>query len=146
MLLLLLLVPLLLLPGDPEERWFSFDTSVHVPREQMACYLTRTTADTHKVIRDNLHETPVYGGWVDAKGPRYCPSIEDKIVRFAEKDSHQVGRGGGGGQGVSSSCCAWRGGGGLVQVLLGPGRAQVLSSANWDFQPAARCIANAVRG
>jgi hypothetical protein len=41
--------------------------------------------------QDNLHETPVYGGWVDAKGPRYCPSIEDKIVRFADKDSHQVG-------------------------------------------------------
>ncbi|KXZ56465.1 hypothetical protein GPECTOR_1g416 [Gonium pectorale] len=77
-------------PGDDEERWFSFDPEVHVPREQMSCYLTRTTADTHKLIRDNLHETPIYGGWVDSKGPRYCPSIEDKIVRFADKDSHQI--------------------------------------------------------
>lgn len=56
----------------------------------MSCYLTRTTAETHTIIRDNLAETPVYGGWVDSKGPRYCPSIEDKIVRFADKDSHQV--------------------------------------------------------
>ncbi len=56
----------------------------------MNCYLTRTTAETHAIIRDNLAETPVYGGWVDSKGPRYCPSIEDKIVRFADKDSHQV--------------------------------------------------------
>lgn len=133
MLLLLLLVPLLLLPGDPEERWFSFDTSVHVPREQMACYLTRTTADTHKVIRDNLHETPVYGGWVDAKGPRYCPSIEDKIVRFAEKDSHQVGRGGGGGQGVSSSCCAWRGEGGWSRCCWGLGAHRCCPSQTGTF-------------
>jgi hypothetical protein len=56
----------------------------------MACHLTRTTEATHELIRANLAETPVYGGWVDAKGPRYCPSIEDKIVRFADKDSHQV--------------------------------------------------------
>ena len=45
----------------------------------MCCYLTRTTKDTHQLIRDNLHETPTYGGWVEAKGPRYCPSIEDKV-------------------------------------------------------------------
>ncbi len=64
---------------------------VHVEREQMDCHLTRTTAETHKMIQDNLAETPVYGGWVDSKGPRYCPSIEDKIVRFADKQSHQVG-------------------------------------------------------
>lgn len=56
----------------------------------MACHLTRTTAATHELIRANLGETPVYGGWLDSKGPRYCPSIEDKIVRFAEKESHQV--------------------------------------------------------
>ena len=56
----------------------------------MSCYLTRTTAETHAIIRDNLAETPVYGGWVDSTGPRYCPSIEDKIVRFADKDSHQA--------------------------------------------------------
>ena len=73
-------------PGDEDERWFSFDPRAHVRREQMACHLTRTTAATHQLIRDNLHETPTYGGWVGAKGPRYCPSIEDKIVRFADKE------------------------------------------------------------
>lgn len=77
-------------PGDLEVRWFSFDPDVWVEREQMPCYLTRTTAETHKLIRENLHLSPVYGGWVDAKGPRYCPSIEDKIVRFADKESHQI--------------------------------------------------------
>lgn len=56
----------------------------------MDCHLTRTTLETHRMIQENLAETPVYGGWVDAKGPRYCPSIEDKIVRFADKESHQV--------------------------------------------------------
>lgn len=77
-------------PGDAEVRWFSFDPEVWVEREQMPCHLTRTTAETHRLIRDNLHLSPVYGGWVDAKGPRYCPSIEDKIVRFADKESHQI--------------------------------------------------------
>jgi tRNA uridine 5-carboxymethylaminomethyl modification enzyme len=77
-------------PGDEQVRWFSFDPDVWVEREQMPCYLTRTTAETHRIIRENLHLSPVYGGWVDAKGPRYCPSIEDKIVRFADKESHQI--------------------------------------------------------
>ncbi|MFB2838276.1 tRNA uridine-5-carboxymethylaminomethyl(34) synthesis enzyme MnmG [Floridanema evergladense] len=77
-------------PGDAEVRWFSFDPEVWVEREQMPCYMTRTTAETHRLIRENLHLSPVYGGWVDAKGPRYCPSIEDKIVRFADKESHQI--------------------------------------------------------
>ncbi len=77
-------------PGDEEVRWFSFDPEVWVEREQMHCHLTRTTAETHRLIRENLHLSPVYGGWVDAKGPRYCPSIEDKIVRFADKESHQI--------------------------------------------------------
>ena len=77
-------------PYDEEVRWFSFDPEVWVEREQMNCHLTRTTAETHKLIRDNLHLSPVYGGWVEAKGPRYCPSIEDKIVRFADKESHQI--------------------------------------------------------
>lgn len=45
----------------------------------MCCYLTRTTNRTHELIKENLHETPTYGGWVEAKGPRYCPSIEDKV-------------------------------------------------------------------
>jgi tRNA uridine 5-carboxymethylaminomethyl modification enzyme len=77
-------------PPDSELRWFSFDPEVQIEREQMPCYITHTTAATHQLIRDNLHLSPVYGGWVDAKGPRYCPSIEDKIVRFADKDSHQI--------------------------------------------------------
>ena len=77
-------------PGDEDLRWFSFDPSAHKVRDQLSCWLTHTTLETHKLLRDNLHETPIYGGWVDSKGPRYCPSIEDKIVRFADKDSHQV--------------------------------------------------------
>ncbi|MCV3217192.1 tRNA uridine-5-carboxymethylaminomethyl(34) synthesis enzyme MnmG [Plectonema radiosum NIES-515] len=77
-------------PGDEEVRWFSFDPDVWVEREQMPCHITRTTAETHRLIRENLHLSPVYGGWVEAKGPRYCPSIEDKIVRFADKESHQI--------------------------------------------------------
>ena len=76
--------------SDTEQNWFSFDPSAWVEREQMNCYLTRTTAETHRIIRENLHLTPVYGGFIDAKGPRYCPSIEDKIVRFADKESHQI--------------------------------------------------------
>lgn len=77
-------------PSDSEVRWFSFDPEVWVERESMDCHLTRTTAETHRIIQENLHLSPVYGGWVDAKGPRYCPSIEDKIVRFADKESHQI--------------------------------------------------------
>jgi tRNA uridine 5-carboxymethylaminomethyl modification enzyme len=76
--------------GDEEVRWFSFDPQVWVEREQVPCHLTRTTGETHRLIRENLLLSPVYGGWVDAKGPRYCPSIEDKIVRFADKESHQI--------------------------------------------------------
>ncbi|MFN6540733.1 MAG: tRNA uridine-5-carboxymethylaminomethyl(34) synthesis enzyme MnmG [Nostoc sp. EkiNYC01] len=77
-------------PGDEDIRWFSFDPDVWVEREQMPCYMTRTTTETHRLIQENLHLSPVYGGWVEAKGPRYCPSIEDKIVRFADKESHQI--------------------------------------------------------
>ncbi len=77
-------------PGDSDVRWFSFDPEVWQEREQIPCYMTRTTAATHKLVRDNLHLSPVYGGWVEAKGPRYCPCIEDKIVRFADKESHQI--------------------------------------------------------
>lgn len=77
-------------PGEEEDRWFSFDPLEWKPREQMCCYLTRTTAETHRLINENLLETPVYGGWVTGKGPRYCPSIEDKIVRFKDKESHQA--------------------------------------------------------
>ncbi|MCP9887604.1 tRNA uridine-5-carboxymethylaminomethyl(34) synthesis enzyme MnmG [Cyanobium sp. ATX 6A2] len=77
-------------PSDAADRFFSFDPAARVSGEQMSCHITRTTAATHQLIRDNLHLTPIYGGFIDSKGPRYCPSIEDKIVRFAEKDSHQI--------------------------------------------------------
>ncbi|MEA5534367.1 tRNA uridine-5-carboxymethylaminomethyl(34) synthesis enzyme MnmG [Crocosphaera sp. XPORK-15E] len=77
-------------PPDEEVRWFSFDPDLWVEREQMNCYLTHTTAQTHQLIRDNLHLSPIYGGFIDSKGPRYCPSIEDKIVRFSDKESHQI--------------------------------------------------------
>ncbi|WP_267384537.1 tRNA uridine-5-carboxymethylaminomethyl(34) synthesis enzyme MnmG [Cyanobacterium sp. uoEpiScrs1] len=77
-------------PPDKEVHWFSFDPEVWIEREQMNCYLTRTTVKTHQLINDNLHLSPIYGGFIDSKGPRYCPSIEDKIVRFADKKSHQI--------------------------------------------------------
>ena len=77
-------------PSDAHDRYFSFDPSSWVSGEPMSCHITRTTAATHQLIRDNLHLTPIYGGFIDSKGPRYCPSIEDKIVRFADKESHQI--------------------------------------------------------
>ncbi|KFF41438.1 MAG: glucose-inhibited division protein A [Candidatus Atelocyanobacterium thalassa isolate SIO64986] len=75
---------------DQDLKWFSFDPNFWVKRQQMNCYLTRTMPETHKLIRDNLHLSPIYGGFMKSKGPRYCPSIEDKIVRFADKNSHQI--------------------------------------------------------
>jgi tRNA uridine 5-carboxymethylaminomethyl modification enzyme len=77
-------------PSDAHDRFFSFDPAAWVSGEPMSCHITRTTAATHQLIRDNLHLTPIYGGVIDSKGPRYCPSIEDKIVRFADKESHQI--------------------------------------------------------
>ncbi len=77
-------------PSDAADRFFSFDPAAWVSGEQMSCHITRTTAETHQLIRDNLHLSAIYGGVIDSKGPRYCPSIEDKIVRFADKDSHQI--------------------------------------------------------
>ncbi len=76
-------------PSDDEPVPFSFLTDkIIVP--QISCYLTRTTQQTHDIIRKNLHRSPMYSGQIDSKGPRYCPSIEDKIVRFADKESHQI--------------------------------------------------------
>jgi tRNA uridine 5-carboxymethylaminomethyl modification enzyme len=77
-------------PSDAHDRFFSFDPAAWSSGEPMSCHITRTTEATHRLIRDNLHLTPIYGGFIDSKGPRYCPSIEDKIVRFADKDSHQI--------------------------------------------------------
>ncbi len=76
-------------PGDDQPEMFSFLSTGPVVR-QIACGITHTTARTHRIIRDNLHRSAMYGGHIEGIGPRYCPSIEDKIVRFADKDSHQV--------------------------------------------------------
>lgn len=74
-------------PGDDEPQFFSFLPDRPV-REQMPCHQTRTTPATHELIRANLNESPMYSGMIHGVGPRYCPSIEDKVVRFADKDSH----------------------------------------------------------
>ncbi|WP_223274846.1 tRNA uridine-5-carboxymethylaminomethyl(34) synthesis enzyme MnmG [Tateyamaria sp. syn59] len=75
--------------ADPEPSLFSF-LSTTAPLKQVACGITHTNTKTHDIIRDNLGRSAMYGGHIDGVGPRYCPSIEDKIVRFADKDSHQV--------------------------------------------------------
>lgn len=76
-------------PGDDQITPFSFMTD-ELKKEQTACYLVHTTQETHRVIRENLYRSPLYGGDIEGIGPRYCPSIEDKIVRFADKESHQI--------------------------------------------------------
>lgn len=75
--------------GDPYPVPFSFSTA-RLDRPDVPCYLTHTTARTHEIIRANLHRAPLYTGQIRSTGPRYCPSIEDKVVRFAHKESHQV--------------------------------------------------------
>ena len=77
-------------PSTAADRYFSLDPNIKNHMPQVSCHITRTTPKTHKLIRDNLHLTPIYGGFIDSKGPRYCPSIEDKIVKFANKESHQI--------------------------------------------------------
>src|SRR3989449_1775328 len=99
-------------PGSRVPLYFSYDTAaredvqlpggrpnpiyplthedLHGWRPQLPCYLVRTTEQTHQVIRNNLHRSPLYTGVIEGIGPRYCPSIEDKIVRFADKSSHQI--------------------------------------------------------
>ena len=76
-------------PGDKRVVPFSFDCD-KLPENKQLCYITYTNEATKKVILDNLHRSPLYGGKIDGVGPRYCPSIEDKIVRFAEKQRHQI--------------------------------------------------------
>lgn len=76
-------------PGDEEAHNFSFMSDVKT-RVQTPCYLTYTNERTHQIIRDNLHRAPMFSGLIEGVGPRYCPSIEAKIVRFAEKTSHQL--------------------------------------------------------
>ncbi len=75
--------------GDDEMLPFSFD-SEKVDRPQRDCYITYTNEETHKIIRENIHRSPLYGGRIVGKGPRYCPSIEDKVVRFPERERHQI--------------------------------------------------------
>ncbi|WP_459554566.1 tRNA uridine-5-carboxymethylaminomethyl modification enzyme MnmG/GidA [Lacunimicrobium album] len=76
-------------PGDENPQPFSYmNDSLHI--EQMHCWLTETNAHVHDAIRANLHRAPMYSGQINSRGPRYCPSIEDKVVRFAEKESHQI--------------------------------------------------------
>jgi tRNA uridine 5-carboxymethylaminomethyl modification enzyme len=76
-------------PGDERPQPFSFATE-RVSQPQMQCHITYTTSEVHDVIRANLHRAPMYSGQIQSRGPRYCPSIEDKVVRFADKDRHQI--------------------------------------------------------
>ncbi|HCL4549947.1 tRNA uridine-5-carboxymethylaminomethyl(34) synthesis enzyme MnmG [Clostridium botulinum] len=76
-------------PGDKKIVPFSF---IHnkLDKDQISCYLTYTSEETHKIIHENIHRSPLYNGSIEGVGPRYCPSIEDKIVRFPDKDKHQI--------------------------------------------------------
>ncbi len=76
--------------GDKNPDAFSFEDKINENVEQMPCYLTYTTSETHEIIRKNLHRSPLYSGQIVGTGPRYCPSIEDKVVRFADKERHQI--------------------------------------------------------
>ena len=76
-------------PGDEKLHFYSFKPNRPV-RKQVPCYLTRTTEETHKIIKDNLDKSPMYPGLIHGVGPRYCPSIEDKIIRFASNPSHHI--------------------------------------------------------
>ncbi len=76
-------------PGDEQPEPFSFQTE-NAPENRAVCYLTYTNETTHEIIRQNLHRSPLYGGVIEGIGPRYCPSIEDKVVRFADKERHQL--------------------------------------------------------
>jgi tRNA uridine 5-carboxymethylaminomethyl modification enzyme len=75
--------------GDDPPSPFSFLTTA-ITTPQTVCHITRTTLQTHEIIRANLHRAPMYSGQIEGTGPRYCPSIEDKVVRFAQRDSHQI--------------------------------------------------------
>lgn len=75
--------------GDKDIVSFSFENE-NLQKEQVPCYLTYTNEETHKIIRENLHRSPLYAGKIEGTGPRYCPSIEDKVVRFSDKERHQI--------------------------------------------------------
>lgn len=76
-------------PGDNPPEAFSALTRA-ITTQQVSCHITRTTAETHRIIQENLHRSAMYSGRIQSRGPRYCPSIEDKVVRFADRDSHQI--------------------------------------------------------
>lgn len=76
-------------PGDEHPQPFSYMTD-RISQPQISCYLTSTTPQVHDIIRANLHRAPMYSGQIQSTGPRYCPSIEDKVVRFADKETHQI--------------------------------------------------------
>lgn len=73
---------------DPPEAFSALTRAITTP--QVSCFITRTTEETHRIIADNIHRSAMYSGRIQSRGPRYCPSIEDKIVRFADRDSHQI--------------------------------------------------------
>lgn len=77
-------------PGDDVPRAFSYDTTEFRVEDQLPCWLTYTSEDTHTIINSNLHRAPMFSGVIEGTGPRYCPSIEDKIVRFSDKPRHQL--------------------------------------------------------
>jgi tRNA uridine 5-carboxymethylaminomethyl modification enzyme len=77
-------------PGDEPVPVFSFMGRREHHPAQVSCHITRTTEETHDIIRASLHESPMYSGMIEGVGPRYCPSVEDKVVRFAERESHQI--------------------------------------------------------
>ena len=76
--------------GDSKLTAFSFEDKLDEKLEQLPCYLTYTNGKTHDIIRKNLHRSPLYSGKIEGTGPRYCPSIEDKVVRFSDKERHQI--------------------------------------------------------
>ncbi|MBT2293309.1 tRNA uridine-5-carboxymethylaminomethyl(34) synthesis enzyme MnmG [Paenibacillus albidus] len=76
-------------PGDEQPKFFSFETKAST-NEQLPCWLTYTSPETHQIINDNLHRAPMFTGIIEGTGPRYCPSIEDKVVRFSDKSQHQI--------------------------------------------------------
>jgi tRNA uridine 5-carboxymethylaminomethyl modification enzyme len=76
-------------PGDENPQPFSFMTD-RITSEQLPCFITHTNEKVHELIRQNLHRAPMYSGQINSRGPRYCPSIEDKVVRFADKSQHQI--------------------------------------------------------
>lgn len=76
-------------PGDDDPTPFSFRTK-KITQKQVPCYIAFTTAETHRIIRENVHRSPMYSGQIQSIGPRYCPSIEDKIVKFPDKTTHQL--------------------------------------------------------